>query len=259
MPDITITTSDNKTMNAYIARPKGRGPAPVIIAIQEIFGVNQDMRDKCDDLAAQGYIALCPDLFWRIEPSISLVDSKPEELTRAFELFSLFDVEAGIKDLTATLKAARTLDSANNTRGVEGGTHDREDTRGAKGGTPDRESNKVGCVGYCLGGKMAALMAIHTDIDAAVSYYGVGIEDMLDDKASKQNPTLLHIAGNDEFVPPQAQDAIIAAFQDTNHVQTHRYEGMDHAFARGNGTHYNAQAADLANARTAAFFKDKLQ
>jgi carboxymethylenebutenolidase len=244
MPEITITATDGSgTFNAYVALPEADEPAPVIIAIQEIFGVNQDMRDKCDELAAQGYIAICPDLFWRIEPGIDLVDSKPAELERAFELFGLFDVDKGMEDLKATLKIARTLTP--------------QMTRGGEGGTPER-GNKVGCIGYCLGGKLAYMMAAQTDIDTAISYYGVGIQDMLNNTAAIQNPLLIHIAGEDEFTPKDAQDEISAAFEEMSHVITHRYDGTDHAFARRNGMHYNADAATLANTRTAAFLREAL-
>jgi len=221
-------------------------PAPTMIVIQEIFGINEELRKKCETLAEQGYIAIAPDLFWRIEPGIELVDSVPEQLERAFELFGLFDADKGMEDLSATLKTARTLG--------------RETTRGEEGGTPDRENkNKVGCVGYCLGGMLAYRMAAETDIDASVGYYGVGLADMLDKKESIHNPLLLHIAGEDEFTPPDQQAQIIEAFKDVPHVQTYLYEGQDHAFARGNGMHYDEKAATLANARTAEFLEKTLK
>lgn len=231
MSMIDIQTGDG-TMHAYIARPENVQNAPAIIMIQEIFGINDEMKEKCDQMAAQGYIAICPDLFWRIEPGISLVDSKPEELERAFELFGLFDIEKGVQDLTRTLAHIRTID------GVSG---------------------KVGCMGYCLGGQLAYMMATHTDIDASVGYYGVNIQTMLDDASKITKPLMLHIAGNDEFVPVDAQDAIINAFSNHEQVETHRYDGQDHAFARGNGMHYNAEAATLSNNRSAAFLEKHLK
>lgn len=226
---------DNETFEAYIATPDDT-PAAAVIMIQEIFGVNQEMRDKCEEMADQGYIAICPDLFWRIEPGIQLVDSNPEELQRAFQLFGEFNVELGVKDLLATLKYVRGLEEC---------------------------TGKVGCVGYCLGGKLAYMLAAEGDLDAAVSYYGVGIEAMLDQAKQITEPLLLHIAGNDEFVPKDAQEKIIEAMKDHDTAKTYRYAGMDHAFARGQGMHYNEEAARLANSRTAEFLanhlKDKAQ
>ena len=123
----------------------------------------------------------------------------------------------------------------------------------------DECGGKVGCIGYCLGGKLAYMMAAHSDIDASIGYYGVAIETMLDDASKITKPLLLHIAGADEFVPPEAQNTIIEALTDHPHAQTHRYDGMDHAFARGNGMHYNAEAATLANSRSAEFLEKYLK
>ncbi|MFP4313065.1 MAG: dienelactone hydrolase family protein [Alphaproteobacteria bacterium] len=231
MPEIKITAHDGGEFSAYIAYPD-ETPAGAIIMIQEIFGINQEMRDKCDLMADHGYIGIAPDLFWRIEPGIELVDSVQEELERAFQLFGEFDQDLGLKDLESTLKTIRSHKECN---------------------------GKVGCVGYCLGGKMAYMMAAHTDIDAAVSYYGVGLETMLDEADNFKNPVLLHIAGEDEFVPKDAQDKIIDAMKDNDFAQTYRYAGMDHAFARGNGMHYNKDAAELANARTFEFLQQNIK
>ena len=231
MPDIQITAHDGGTFKAYIAMPEVT-PAPAVIMIQEIFGINAEMREKCDHMAAQGYVAICPDLFWRIEPGIELVDSVPEQLERAFQLFGEFDVDLGVKDLQSTLDATRAHDSV---------------------------SGKVGCVGYCLGGKLSYMLGAASDIDASVSYYGVGLGAMLDQAPQIENPILLHIAGADEFVPPEEQAQIQEAMAGHDSAEVWHYEGMDHAFARGNGMHYNAQAATLANGRTDAFLASALK
>lgn len=219
------------SFKAYVAMPETT-PAPTMIVIQEIFGINKELREKCETLAEQGYIAIAPDLFWRIEPGIELVDSVPEQLERAFELFGLFDADKGMEDLAATLDVSREAQGAN---------------------------GKVGCVGYCLGGMLAYRMAAETGIDASVGYYGVGLADMLDKKESIHTPLLLHIAGKDEFTPPDQQAQIIEAFKDVPYVQTYLYEGQDHAFARGGGMHYDEKAATLANARTAEFLEKHLK
>lgn len=231
MAEMQITAHDGGTFKAYVALPDN-APAPVVIMIQEIFGINQEMRDKCDDMARQGYIAVCPDLFWRIEPGIELVDSKPEELERAFELFGLFDVESGIKDLKSTLNHMRNFESSN---------------------------AKVGCIGYCLGGKLAYMMATQSDIDASVSYYGVGIEDMTDQAQNLDRPLLMHIAEEDEYVSKDAQEQIKLALMPRQKITIHSYPGVNHAFARGQGMHYNASAAREANERTAEFLVRNLK
>lgn len=231
MSYVEIQAKDGGAFKAYIAMPKVT-PAPAVIMIQEIFGINLEMREKCDDLAARGYIAICPDLFWRIEPGIELSDAVPEQLERAFELFGIFDQTKGMEDLDAALSYMRNHNDCN---------------------------GKVGCMGYCLGGKLAYEMAADSDIDAAVSYYGVGLDDMLDKADNFSSPVLIHIAGADEFTSKDAQDKIIAAMRDNQYAQTHRYEGMEHAFARGGGMHYNKAAAELANSRSYDFLEKTLK
>ncbi len=229
MTSITIDTPDG-SFSAYVAMPSTT-PAPAILVIQEIFGVNQVMRDICDNLAAQGYVACCPDIFWRIEPGIDITDKTEAEWARAFELFQAFDVEKGVEDLKATLAALR---------GHEATT------------------GKVGSVGYCLGGKMAFLMATRSDADCNVSYYGVGLDELLGEAGSIAHPLLMHVASEDQFVPKEAQEKIKAGLSGNPHVSLHVYEGNDHAFAREGGAHYDAGAATLANQRSADFFKENL-
>lgn len=218
------------TFSGYLALPKG-GKGPGIVVLQEIFGVNEVMRDIADNLAAQGYVALCPDLFWRIEPGIDITDKTDTDMARAFELFGLFDMETGIKDVTATIKHLRNLDAC---------------------------TGKVGAVGYCLGGMMAYLTATRTDIDASVGFYGVNIQTLLDEASNIKKPLALHIAGNDEFVPAEAQDQIVSGLADNKHVELFQYPGRDHAFARSGGAHFHQADADSANTRTLNFFKKNL-
>jgi carboxymethylenebutenolidase len=222
MTDIDIAAPDGGTFTGYLATPAVT-PAPGIVLIQEIFGVNVVMRTIADSFAAEGFTVLCPDLFWRQEPGIQITDQSDEEWARAFELYEGFDAPAGIGDLGATLDHLRGLDSCN---------------------------GKVGCVGYCLGGTLAYLMAANTGVDAAVGYYGVGIEGLLDQSANISKPLMLHIAENDDFSPKEAQDAIKQHFAGAELVTIHSYPGMAHAFARVGGQPYNAGAAELANGRT---------
>jgi len=232
--EIKIPAYDGDAFSAYIAMPKDANndnQYPAIILIQEIFGVNQEMRDKCDEYAAQGYIAICPDLFWRIEPNIQLVDSIEQELQRAFDLFGQFVTNLGVEDLTTTLGYARHMDECN---------------------------EKVGAIGYCLGGKLSYMLSTQSDIDAAVSYYGVNIETMLNLNKTIDRPLLMHIAGEDEFVDKEAQKQILDGLSGNANITIHQYKGQNHAFARGQGMHYNEQSATLANTRTSQFLKSHL-
>ena len=228
--DIEIKGPDG-TFSGYLATPdNGKGPG--IVVIQEIFGVNQVMRDICDDLAREGFVALCPDLFWRLEPGIQITDKTDEEWAKAFELFGKFDVDAGIIDVDATIEHLRQMEVCN---------------------------NKVGAVGYCLGGLLAYLTAARTDADASVGFYGVNIQEKLDEAEQIKKPLMLHIAELDEFVPAEAQVAVKAGLKENPNVTIHTYAGRDHAFAREGGAHYHKSDADLANGRTLAFFRQHLK
>ena len=229
MPDITIEGGDG-AFGAYVALPAST-PAPGLVVAQEIFGVNAVMRGICDWLAGAGYVACCPDLFWRIEPGIQITDKTPAEWERAFELFGLFDVDKGIDDMKATLAQLRGHEACN---------------------------GKAGSVGYCLGGKIAYLMATRSDADANVSYYGVGLDELLGEAAQITRPLMLHVASKDQFVPPEAQDKIMAGLAGHAQVTLHVYDGQDHAFAREGGEHYDKSAAELANGRSLDFFAEHL-
>jgi len=229
MPDITIT-GGGVSFNAYIAKP-AKLPAPALVVAQEIFGVNEVMRRVCDWLAGAGFIACCPDLFWRIEPGIQITDKSDAEWKRAFELFGLFDIDRGIDDMKTTAAQLR--------------------------GHKDC-SGKVGAIGYCLGGKIAYLMATRSDVEASVGYYGVGLGGLLGEAKNIKKPLLLHIAEKDQFVPPEEQAKIKSGLAGNSLVTLHSYAGQDHAFARIGGAHYDKASAELANRRSLEFLNKAL-
>jgi len=226
---ISITTAGG-AFSAYLARPAA-AMAPAVVVIQEIFGVNKVMRDITDGLAAQGFLAVCPDLFWRIEPGVDITDQSEAEWKKAFELYNAFDVDAGVEDIEATIAMVR--------------------------GEPGC-SGKVGAVGFCLGGLLAFLTATRTDVDAAVGYYGVGIESRLAEADKLAEPLMLHVAEEDQFVPKPAQAMIAAALKNHPQVELYTYPGRDHAFARVGGEHYDAIDAAKAGGRTLDFFRKAL-
>ena len=227
--DITITGPDG-SFAGYLSTPSA-GTGPGVVVIQEIFGVNAVMRGVADALAARGYLALCPDLFWRLQPGVQLTDKTRAEWDQAFALMNRFDPDAGVRDIQATITQLR---------GTQGCT------------------GKVGAVGYCLGGLLAYLTAARTDSDASVGYYGVNIQTKLDEAKTIKKPLMLHIAAKDQFVPPEAQKQIVEGLKSNPLVTLHTYPEMDHAFAREGGEHYDKACADLANGRTATFFRQHL-
>lgn len=227
--DVRIKTEAG-AFSGYLALPPG-GRGPGLVVIQEIFGVNDVMRETCDRFAEAGFVALCPDLFWRLEPGIRLSDKIEEELQRAFDLMNRFNPDTGVKDIAATIAHLRGLEAC---------------------------TGKVGAVGYCLGGLLAYLTACHTDVDASVGYYGVGIADQLDQATQIKAPLLLHVAGHDQFVPSGEQKAMHEGLEPNPMVALHDYPEDEHAFARTGGKHYNPVAAETANQRTLDFFRDHL-
>lgn len=231
MPTITIQElGGDKSFTAYLAEPSGT-PKGAVVVIQEIFGVNQGIRRKCDHWASLGYLALAPDLFWRLEPGVELDPDVPEQFQAALKLMGRFDQDQGISDIEATIRAAR--------------------ARLPAGG-------KVGAVGYCLGGRLAFMTAARTDIDASVGYYAVGVEGLIGEKHAIARPLMLHIAGADHFVLPPAQKAMHDGLDDHPRVTLHDYPGEDHGFATEIGKRRSDAAAKLADGRTEAFFAQHL-
>ena len=227
---VSISTLDgDASFSAYVARPEGT-PKAAILVIQEIFGVNPGIRKKCDDWAALGYLAVAPDLFYRMKPGIELDPDIEEQFNEALGYFGDYNPDEGVKDLAAT------IDWIRENAGVD----------------------KVGCVGYCLGGKLAYMAAARTDIDASVGYYGVMIDQMLDEKDAIANPLMLHIPTEDHFVDKTAQAAIHAGLDDHEKVTLHDYEGLDHGFATETGNRRDDAGAQLADGRTREFFAANL-
>jgi len=228
--NLTIPTLDcSGAIPAYRAAPEG-DPRAAIIVIPEIFGVNAGIAAKADDWAAQGYLAFAPDLFWRFAPGVELDPDIEAELHQAFVNMGQFSADDGVKDIEALIKFIR------NTEGVA----------------------KVGAVGFCLGGRLAYMIATRTDADASVGYYGVMIDQMLGEAHAIARPLMLHIPTADHFVGPDAQAAIHAEFDPHPRVTLYDYPGLDHGFAATSGTRRNEEGAQLADSRTQAFFAEHL-
>ncbi len=223
---VKVTSLDNQQFDAYLAMPAS-GYGPGIVVLQEIFGVNNYMRQVCDWYAAHGFVAVCPDLFWRQEPGIELTDKTETEWQRAFQLYQGLDVAKAVEDSAAAVEFLRKHPAC---------------------------TGRVGAVGFCLGGNLAWLLSVGFKPDCAVGYYGVGIEKTLNEASGLSSPLMLHVAGKDQFCPPDAQKQIHTTLDSNSLVTIHDYAEQDHAFGRPGGAHYDAEAAELANLRTLEFF-----
>lgn len=224
MATITIKATDGSgSFAVFVAEPKKK-PAGAVVLIQEIFGVNDAMRAAAAWVADLGFVAFCPDLFWRIEPGIDITDKTDAEWKRAMELFKIFDQAKGIEDLRATVAAARTYPGTN---------------------------GKVGTIGFCLGGRLAFMMAEQSDADVNVSYYGVALDNLLGGLDRVTKPLVAHIADQDEFFPAAGRAKVVAAAKNKPGFHAYVYPNAGHAFARIGGTHWHGRSATIANGRTA--------
>jgi len=224
MAMIQIAAADGAgSFDAFLAEPKDK-PAGAVVLIQEIFGVNQSMKDTALQVADLGFLVVVPDLFWRIERNVDLTDKTQEEWGKAFALMKAFDFAKGIEDLKATLAAARKLPGCN---------------------------GRAGTMGYCLGGRLAFMMAEQSDADVNISYYGVGLDGLIADLPKVAKPLLVHIAEKDEYFPAEARAKLLAAAPSNANMRCHVYPNADHAFARVNGTHWHGRSAWIANGRSA--------
>lgn len=223
---------DDGVFDCLLVRPGASGPAPVIIVLQEIFGVNPGIRSIAAHYGQAGYLALCPDLFWRSERKLSMSEANPDHAERGFALYRAYDFDRGVEDIAATIALARTLPGS---------------------------SGKVGVTGYCLGGLLTFLAAARTGGDAFAAYYGGGTERFVDRAGGIRAPLLYHLAEEDEYIGREAQRAIRAALAEVPSATVYGYPGCNHAFARPGGSHYHAASATLANDRTDRFFAQALR
>lgn len=220
--DIDVHGPDG-TFTAYLAAPDEPNGVAIVV-LQEIFGVNANIRAIADGFAAQGYVAVAPDLYWRHAPGIQLNPGSEEGRARAVELMKGLDREQAVADSVAALDAAEVL--------VPGIV-------------------RTAAVGYCFGGGVAYLLAVRNAVDAGIAYYGTYLHTVLGEASGLEGKLLLHIAESDHLCPPEAQAAIAAALAPLgDRAQVVVHFGAGHAFARIGGATFDAAAAEHANALT---------
>jgi carboxymethylenebutenolidase len=227
---ITIEGRDG-TFSGYIARPDAL-PAPAVVVLHEVFGVNADIREHCDKLAELGFLAVAPDLFWRLEPGVDLSVTSQPDWEHGIRLYQAFDRDAAARDARDAVEAVAKLPEC---------------------------SGKVALLGYCLGGLMTFITAARYGVDAGVAFHGAETEKYLREADGLDAPLLMHLAEQDEFMSKEAQAEIKSALASRSNVTIFSYPGQFHAFSRINGAHYNGEAAALANRRTSEFLKQQLR
>jgi carboxymethylenebutenolidase len=229
--DIQVDIPDASAMGGYMATPSQPNGSALVV-LQEIFGLNPYVRGVVDHFADAGFVAIAPDLFWRQAPGIQLDASVESDRERATALMHGLDTEEALIDARAALGFAQ--------RGLD-------------------QAGPTFAVGYCLGGKIAFLLAARGLVDTAVSYYGVGIHAVLGEASGINGRVLLHVAQEDHLCPPQAQAEIASATSALGErAQLISYPGAGHAFARPGGSSFNADAAESADRATMAFLQGGL-
>lgn len=229
----SVTSVDGNRFDAYCAVP-ATGSGPGILLFQEIFGINDNMRGLADRLAAEGYVVLVPDMFWRIERRFERKDESG--LGDAMAMVGQLDFDAVPDDIRATHAHLLGLPACNGT---------------------------VGAVGFCLGGTLAFVAAATSDvdgrgIDAAVSYYGSGNNDLLGMVDQLSCPTMFHYGSADPFIPEDKIVEVEDAIAGHPHLSLHRY-AAGHAFSNWDApSMYDEAAATEAWDRTLAFFEEHL-
>ncbi len=198
-----VRTGDGE-FDAHVALPEA-GSGPGIVVLQEIFGVGDYIKESADRLAGLGYVALAPDLYWRIEPGIALAHDEAG-LGRAFEAVQKLDLELAVRDSIDALNALRALPEV------------------------DQAGGRAGVLGFCLGGTLAFGVAIDGDPDVAVCYYGSGIPGMLDRGDRIGCPVLFHFGGQDPYIPREQVDQVCDFADSHPNMQCHVQEDAGHAF-----------------------------
>ncbi|PFH10014.1 carboxymethylenebutenolidase [Collimonas sp. PA-H2] len=225
---IDIEAADG-TFGAYLAIPHtGKGPG--IVLLQEIFGVNEHIRSVAEQYAADGYMVLVPDLFWRSDKRIELTYDDAG-WKRAVELMNATDVAKAQADIALTVAALKAQP------GLEG---------------------KLAVIGYCFGGRLAYNTAADGLVDAAIAYYGGGIQNQLQRADEITVPLLMHFGGADSHIPPEAVQTIAERFEDNDDVEVHVYPGAEHGFNCSHRSSYNQRAAAEAHGNSLTFLSDHL-
>ena len=230
----TVAAHDGGTFDAFCAIPDS-GSGPGMLVFQEIFGVNENIRELSQRLAGSGFVALAPDMFWRIEPRFERSDESG--IGDAMAMIGRFDQDAGRQDITSAFAHLLAMPEC---------------------------TGKVGAVGFCLGGTLSYVTAATARADgkgpdAAVSYYGSGIHDMLGLADAIECPIMFHYGNKDPFIPQEQIDAVEAALGPRPNVTVHRYDA-GHAFSNWDApSMYDEQASNEAWARTIAFLTKHLQ
>lgn len=223
---VTLSVSDGSSMDAYVARPKG-APTAGVIVFQEAYGVNDFIKGVCDRMAAEGYVAIAPELFHRTNPGYAVVESSWEELTPIYNAVTVEGIEA--------------------------------DARAAHEWLTGEVGERIGAIGFCMGGRATYIATSILPFTGTISLYGGGIYEMLDRVPSLSAPMLFFWGGADTRIPRETWSTIPAAMDEAGkwHMDV-EIAGAPHAYLTADRESYNQTAAELTWPLILAFFRQKL-
>lgn len=230
---IDVASSDGQRFGAYLARPPktpANAAAPGVVVLQEIWGVNAHIRAVVEQYASDGYVAIAPDIFWRMRPRVDL-DYSEADSKQAFALMQGLDFDLADQDIAATVAQLRSM------QGVSG---------------------SVAAVGYCMGGRLAYRAAAKAGIDCAICYYGGGIHQQLDLASAIDVPLAFHFGEQDQHITADAVDAVKKTFAGRDNVRIDTYAAAGHGFNCWGRPSYHQNAAALAHGRSLAFLATHL-
>lgn len=218
---VQIPARTGETFEAYEVtpdRPNGVG----LVILPEVYNVNHWARGVADSYAADGYTVVVPDLFWRQQPGVYLDYDQPDRARAQGEEVDVDGVVSDVGQSAAWLRSRLGVDA------------------------------RIGVIGFCLGGRLAALAGVREKIDAVIGYYAVKLDQHLDELAQLAKPTLLHFGETDPWVPQQTKDSVGDVLAGRTNVAIHIYPDTGHGFARTGYPPYNADATAEARQRTNA-------
>ncbi len=220
--DITCTTRENETFDGYLATPDAAGPAPGILLISAIFGIDDEMKELSDAWAKDGFIVSAPDIFWRVMPGPTA------DMEKAFARYGAFDRDQGMRDIEDLIKDLK-----------------------ARPGC----SGKVAILGFCFGGLYAHLAAARLGIDAAGSFHGTGIGEAVDEAAKVSCPVSFHFGDEDPVAPMDEVEAIRKAYAGHDNAEIVVHPGATHNFSMPRKDGYQAAAAGASRETVLRCFK----
>jgi carboxymethylenebutenolidase len=222
-----IPTHDGGQMPAFVARPpSGRGPG--LVVLQEIFGVTDYIKRRTRDLANLGYVAVAPQLYWRLGPDIQTPENTPEGLQQAFGYMQRLDQPQAVDDAVAALEHLRSLPET---------------------------GGRAGVLGFCMGGRLAYEVAAAADPDTVVCYYGSGIGNRVEAAARISSPILFHFGDNDQYLPLEEAHRVRDTFASRPDAEVHLHAGAGHAFDNPSPMWHHKGASEEAWPQTAAFLR----